>query len=197
MRLTASTRHAPGRPRALARAIPSMAPSTLLIAALGVLLPGAALGGCAQPRVADITTIFLVRHAEKHLDRDDPDLTQAGRQRAAVLARALRSVPLDAVYSTDTHRTRQTAAPVADSRSLEVRLYGGDLVRLAARLRQRPGRYLVVGHSNTTPELVALLGGEPGPPIDELTEHDRLYLLVLHPDGTTTTLLLRYGAPPP
>lgn len=176
---------------------PTRALPPAIIMLLGVLLPGALLGGCARPRVADTTTIFLVRHAEKHLDSDDPDLTEAGRQRAAALARALRSVPLDEVYSTDTHRTRQTAAPAAESRSLEVRLYDADLARLAARLRERPGRYLVVGHSNTTPELVELLGGEPGPPIDELTEYDRLYLLVLHPDGTSTTLLLRYGTPPP
>jgi hypothetical protein len=51
----------------------------------------------------------------------------------------------------------------------------------------------VVGHSDTTPELVGLLGGDPGAPIDEPTEYDRLYVVTLGPDGTVTTVLLRYG----
>ena len=36
-------------------------------------------------------------------------------------------------------------------------------------------RHLVVGHSNTTPPLVELFGGDAGPPIDEASEYDRLY----------------------
>ena len=55
-------------------------------------------------------------------------------------------------------------------------------------------RILVAGHSNTTPKLVELLGGNPGPPIDEKTEYDRLYVVVLGADGAVTTTLLRYGA---
>jgi phosphohistidine phosphatase SixA len=150
--------------------------------------------GCARPGASGVTTVFLVRHAEKQLDSQDPDLTEAGRQRALALARALRSVPLDAIYSTDTHRTRQTAAPLAGARSLEVELYDkDDLGHLAMKLRGAPGRYLVVGHSNTTPELVSRLGGDPGAAIDEASEFDRLYVLLLHPDGSVVTVLLRYG----
>ena len=105
-------------------------------------------------------------------------------------------MPLDAVYSTDTHRTRQTAAPVAEQRSLEIELYDkDDLELLAMKIRRAPGRYLVVGHSNTTPDLVTRLGGDPGGAIDEASEFDRLYVLMLHPDGRVVTLLLRYGDP--
>lgn len=164
---------------------------------LVLLLPCAAAlaPGCAHP-ATDVTTVFLVRHAEKQLDMQDPDLTEAGRQRAEVLAQTLRSVPLDRVYSTDTHRTRQTAAPVAEARSLEVEIYDKDaLDSLARKLRGTPGQYLVVGHSNTTPDLVRHLGGDPGAAIDEDSEFDRLYVLLLHPDGSVVTLLLRYGQP--
>jgi phosphohistidine phosphatase SixA len=150
--------------------------------------------GCSRPVATGVTTVFLVRHGEKQLEGQDPDLTETGQQRALALARTLRSVPLDAVYSTDTHRTRQTAAPVAEQRSLEIELYDkDDLELLAMKIRRAPGRYLVVGHSNTTPDLVTRLGGDPGAAIDEASEFDRLYVLMLHPDGRVVTLLLRYG----
>jgi phosphohistidine phosphatase SixA len=160
---------------------------------LGLLLALPA-PGCSRPAATGVTTVFLVRHAEKQLDSQDPDLTEAGSQRALALARTLRSVPLDAIYSTDTHRTRQTAAPVAERRLLEVELYDKeDLARVVMKIRSAPGRYLVVGHSNTTPDLVTRLGGDPGAAIDEASEFDRLYVLMLNPDGSVVTLLLRYG----
>ncbi len=58
------------------------------------------------------TTLIFVRHAEKAaLPADDPDLSDAGRRRAAELARQLVDadvVPglgVDAVYSTSLRRT--------------------------------------------------------------------------------------------
>jgi len=183
------------RPRILASiAVPAVARAWLLLA---LLAPSLTVTACAtRPTVTGVTTVYLVRHGEKKLDNDDPDLTEAGQQRAQALAHALRSVPLDAIFSTDTRRTRQTAAPAA--RSLEVRLYGKeDVARVIMHIRRTPGRYLVVGHSNTTPDLVSRLGGDPGAAIDENTEFDRLYVLVLHPDGSVVTVLLRYGAPAP
>lgn len=173
-----------------------LARACLFLALLAPLLTAAACG--ARTTVTGVTTVYLVRHGEKKLDNDDPDLTEAGQQRARALAHALRSEPLDAIFSTDTRRTRQTAAPAAEARSLEVRLYGKeDVARVIMHIRRSPGRYLVVGHSNTTPDLVSRLGGDPGAAIDEASEFDRLYVLVLHPDGSVVTLLLRYGAPAP
>jgi len=65
---------------------------------------------------------------------------------------------------------------------------------LAAELKTPGRRSLVVGHSDTTSELVGLLGGEPGPPIDEPGEYDRLYVVRVGPEGSVTTELRRYGA---
>ena len=55
-----------------------------------------------------------------------------------------------------------------------------------------PGRHLVVGHRNTTPDVVQKLGGEPGPAISD-TEYDRFYVVVLTPEGPAT-VVLRYGS---
>lgn len=187
MRLTRATPIASAR--AFTRALTRIAACLSLVLLAGLLAPG-----CSRPGAGGVTTVFLVRHAEKRLDSQDPDLTEAGQQRAQALARTLRSVRLDGIYSTDTHRTRQTAEPLAEARSLDVELYDkDDLSHLVMKLRGTPGRYLVVGHSNTTPDLVRRFGGEPGADINEDREFDRLYVLVLHPDGSVITLLLRYG----
>lgn len=74
------------------------------------------------------------------------------------------------------------------------RLYdSSELEGLAERLRATPGRHLVSGHSNTTPRLARLLGGDSSDMADH--EYDRLYVVSLNPDGMAGTILLRYGSP--
>ncbi|MEM8930379.1 MAG: phosphoglycerate mutase family protein [Acidobacteriota bacterium] len=173
--------------------------------ALGALLIGAQLLTSIPPSHAtepsEPTVVYLVRHAEKVVADDgdgpeDPPLTEDGQARAEALAHALRDVGLDHVHSSDTRRTRDTAAPIAEATGLDIELYDPRrLADLAAHLNATPGRHLVVGHSNTTPNLAELLGGEPGPEIVEATEYDRLYLLVL--GESVTTARLRFGAPSP
>lgn len=140
--------------------------------------------------------IFLVRHGEKADGSDDPQLTAGGRDRAALLAGILRSAEIEYVHSSDFIRTTETAAPTAADHGLDVELYDPrHLSALAETLRRTGGRHLVVGHSNTTPPLVDLLGGESGPAIDESHEYDRLYVVTIGKDGTTSSVMLRYGEP--
>lgn len=151
------------------------------------------LAGCARETVGPPLTVFLVRHAEKIDASPDPELSDAGKARALELAALLRDTGIDRILSSDYRRTRDTAAPIAVELGLEVELYEPDeLGVLAEQIRASTGRALVVGHSNTTPQLVQLLGGEPGSEIDE-SEYDRLYVVTIGPDGAVSTLLLRYG----
>ena len=143
----------------------------------------------APSAAASENVVVLVRHAEKVDDSRDPELSERGKARARALAAMLKDMELDTVYSTDFIRTRETARPLAELLGLEVKIYdGGELSAMADRLRASEGRVLVVGHSNTTPELVRLLGGAPGAPIDD-DEYDRLYLVIAGADGPVTTLL--------
>jgi 2,3-bisphosphoglycerate-dependent phosphoglycerate mutase len=139
--------------------------------------------------------LILVRHAEaEHDPGGDPALTDAGLQRADRLAGLLRDAGLEAIHTTDYRRTRGTAAPIAAATGLDPVLYDGrDLQTLATWLVRSGGRRLIVGHSNTTPELVRLLGGDPGSEF-ALDEHDRVYLILLDGQGglITPTTLLRY-----
>ena len=140
-------------------------------------------------------TIYLVRHAEKVLGVQDPNLTEAGFARAAALVGKLSDVEINYVHSTDYARTRQTAQPVADDKWLPLQIYDpSDLESFAAQIIEAGGTHLVVGHSNTTPDLVAALGGEPGEEIDEAGEYDRLYIVQVLRTGGAQTELLRYGA---
>ena len=128
-------------------------------------------------------TIYLVRHAEKELASDnpkDPPLTSCGEQRAASLEVFLSSVQLDAVYSSDFIRTRRTAAPAAQNRNMETRLYDHkNLEEFAKVLLERGEDALVVGHSNSTPVLAGLLIGKDLEPIDE-SIYNRIYQVVVY-----------------
>jgi len=162
---------------------------------LAVLAAVLALG-CPAGAAADPLVVFLVRHAEKADSSEDPQLTAVGRERAAELARVLRDAHIEHVHSSDYIRTRDTATPVAELARAEVQLYDPrDLPALVEKMKRAGGRHLVVGHSNTTPDLVTLLGGEPGAPIVESDEYDRLYTVAVGKDGTVTSLMLRYGRP--
>lgn len=149
------------------------------------------LANAARSETAEPTVVFLVRHAEKE-EGLDPALTEAGRARAEELARTLRDAGIERVHSTDYARTRATAAPLAERLGLEVELYDPRaLPSFLEGVRDSGGRHLVVGHSNTTPQAVGLLGGEPGEPIVEATEYDRLYAVTLGADGSVSTVLWR------
>jgi len=138
--------------------------------------------------------IFLVRHAEKTAEKTDPALTKEGEARAVALADRLAGEDITNIHSSDTKRTRDTAAPLAKRLGLDVQLYDPrDLPAMAAKLKAASGRHLVVGHSNTTPQLTELLGGDGGTPIVEATEYDRLYIVTTKDGEPVKSSLTRYG----
>jgi len=206
----------------LVRSVRRLAPRALLLAALSIALHGAVAPGGAeaqttapsqpqtqaqiraqtqtQSQTGGVVVVYLVRHAERATDHPtDPGLTEQGLARAQLLARTLGEAGIEHVHSSPLRRARLTAEPLAARIGVPVQDYlPGDLQTLADRIRETPGRHFVSGHSNTTPALVALLGGEPGHPYDEATEYDRLYILTVAPGpagGSVTTTLLRYGDP--
>ncbi len=74
-----------------------------------------------------MTTVYLARHGESDWNAEgrwqgnaDRPLTDRGRRQAEELAGRLASVPLDAVYSSDLRRARDTAEAVAAGQGLEV-----------------------------------------------------------------------------
>lgn len=141
--------------------------------------------------------VYIVRHAERADDgamtgSEDPPLSHAGRERAALLAETLRDAGITTVHSTDYQRTRETVGPLSTQTGVGIEIYDArDMSAFATLLRSTPGRHLVVGHSNTTPQLVEALGGDPSGTIDSM-EYDRLYLVMVE-GGRVRTVLLRFG----
>ncbi|MEJ0055723.1 MAG: phosphoglycerate mutase family protein [Bacteroidota bacterium] len=109
-----------------------------------------------------VTTIILVRHAEKADDSTkDPDLSDAGKQRAESLAKLLAKTKVDAIYSTAFKRTRNTAAPLAQQKGLTIETYNPSKPEEIDAIIQKfsGGTILLVGHSNTTPAIINYLTG--------------------------------------
>lgn len=148
--------------------------------------------GFTQSIRADDAILYLVRHAEK-LEDSDPGLTAQGEARAAALAALLKDEAIIKVYSTDYKRTRQTAAPTAQQKGVDVSLYDPRAFReFAAKLKaeflEKGKSMLVVGHSNTTPYLATLLTGQEFPMLSE-DQYDHLYKVTLDEDGNLTATI--------
>lgn len=105
-----------------------------------------------------VSTFYFIRHAEK--DRSDtknnnPHLLYTGNQRAERWKDILKNISFDAVYSTDYYRTKETAIPTAANNNLQLTLYNPKTIDISSFLKVNEGNnVLVVGHSNTTPQLV-------------------------------------------
>ncbi len=148
------------------------------------------------------TTVIFVRHAEKALvPEDDPSLSPAGQRRAAELRRQLVDADvvagIDAVYATPYRRTEETARPIADALELPLNSYDANDTEaiMDEIVRRHKGEIiLVVGHSNTIPELIGNMGASKKvPPIAE-DEYDNIYIVSIPWFGKTKTIRLRYGA---
>ena len=149
------------------------------------------------------TTIIFVRHAEKAaVPADDPELSPAGERRVAELTRQLLDVDvvagIDAVYATAFRRSQETVRPIADELDLPINTYDAADTEsvLKTILQNHKGQIiLVVGHSNTVPELIANLGASKKvPPIAE-NEYDNIYIISIPWFGKTKTIRLRFGEP--
>lgn len=134
-------------------------------------------------------TIFIVRHAEKQLEGNDPELAYVGGVRAKKLAQILEGQEIKHIFSTDYNRTRLTAEPTSSAAGVEIQTYDpqnhGALVE---QLRKLEGNVLVVGHSNTVSQLANYFVGD-GEKFDDLTdlEYDYIYIVTLEPNSSSVT----------
>ena len=104
--------------------------------------------------------IFIVRHAEKASTADkDPDLSPEGQKRANALADILKDSYITSVFVTKFKRTQETGAPTARAAHLTPTVVPeNEIGALPKQLRALNGNALVVGHSNTIPDLLKALG---------------------------------------
>lgn len=147
-------------------------------------------------------TVYIVRHAEKVDAPGDPDpaLSEAGRARADALSHALHNAHPVLVLTSPLQRTIQTAAPTVEYHSAPseaVSLEEGGAAHVAAtaaRVRALPADavVLIVGHSNTVPQIARALGYAEAADMPEC-EYDRMTRLTLE-GGSVMAVVSRYGA---
>jgi broad specificity phosphatase PhoE len=136
------------------------------------------LCGLLVSTAAAQSSIFIVRHAEKG-QGDDPDLSEAGRARAESLAHLLKDAAISTIYTSEVKRTKQTAAPLARILHLEpITIPAKDRDTLIAKLKAASGNVLVVGHSNTVPDLIKSLGITTPVTIAD-NDYDNLFIVLL------------------
>lgn len=108
--------------------------------------------------------IILVRHAEKAVlesEQDpDPELSDAGRERAMRFRKVIGRYRPGAFYSTNYKRTRDTIIPLAEKRGKEIKIYDprNPKALFDEIMSSKTKRFVVVGHSNTIPGLANLIG---------------------------------------
>jgi broad specificity phosphatase PhoE len=169
----------------------------MLFAVLGAVVLFAYFSTFERP----LTTIILVRHAEKNIEpsNNDPDLSPAGQARAQELARMFGDAGIKAIYATQYKRTQQTVKPLEDK--LGVAVTSLDAKNTAELIRQIRAQHngdvvFVAGHNNSVPEIIAALGGPQLPIIPE-TEFDNLYIVTIYRVGKAKLLKMKYGSPMP
>lgn len=153
-----------------------------------------------------VKTVILVRHAEKmDAPREDPPLTKAGVARSQKLASLLASAGVKAIYTTQFLRTKQTAEPLAKQlgiplTTLTIRVKPSNPREVSEEsIRQivdkimggSENTVLVVGHSNSVPDVIKMLGGDTVPVIDE-KKFDDLFIVTVYEKGKAKVLQLKY-----
>jgi len=139
------------------------------------------------------TTYYLIRHAEK--DQSDksnrnPHLTDEGLKRAENWSKILANVKFDKIYSTNYHRTLETAKPTADFNNLDVTLYDPRNFDLEKFKSETHGKtILIVGHSNTTPYITNQLLEEKKYKMIDESNNGHLYIVTISNDKSSSSLL--------
>jgi len=145
-----------------------------------------------------VTTVILVRHAEKKIEPNnpDPDLTPAGEARAQEIARMFAGSGINAIYATHLKRTQQTVKPLADKTGITPTILNAsqsdELVKQITS-NHRGQTIFVAGHNNTVPAIVSILSGENTPIIPE-SEYDNLFIVTIYRYGKAKVVKIKYGA---
>jgi phosphohistidine phosphatase SixA len=169
----------------------------LRILGMRILGPAVAVLLTAASHAAAQQAVIVVRHAEKADQTPDTALSARGRARAQALADLLRGAGVTHIVTSEYLRSQQTAAPLAKALGLTAeQVPARDLPALTARLRalDPASIVVVVGHSNTIPPMLTVLGWPNTLELQE-GEYDNVFVLAPHPGQRASMVRLKYGQP--
>lgn len=159
------------------------------------------LAVCLPIQAQTITKIYLLRHADRTPAGDD--LNALGLARANHLKRYLAPTKINALFSTNTVRTRKTIRPM-ETPVMPIQVYGTPTqVVTTIRATWAGKRVVVVGHSDTVPQIIQACGCTSPFPAAGIppNQYDNLLLLLVRWNAvgvpTCELLAMKYGAATP
>jgi 2,3-bisphosphoglycerate-dependent phosphoglycerate mutase len=125
---------------------------------------------------------YVVRHAEKSaIPKNDPELTDLGKNRAENLKNILKNKNIGQIFSTQTVRTINTAKPLALDQKIEIQIYdANNQSEFIENLKKnKDTNTLIVGHSNTIRYIINGLS-EKEVLTKDLEDHEYYFLFEIY-----------------
>ena len=151
---------------------------------------------CLYIEVFSQAEVFIIRHAESTSATDHSPLISTGFIRSYKLESLFSKSKITRIFITNTLRSKQTAEPLWRSiggTPNQMVIYNSyaHLRTLIASDIAAGRRILIVGHSNTVPQIISALGVAP-PILPDLNGNDDLFEVIYR--GVNRELIhLKYG----
>ncbi|MFM1754350.1 MAG: hypothetical protein RLZZ236_1289 [Bacteroidota bacterium] len=137
-----------------------------------------------------ITQYYFIRHAEKADSSKNPNLSEKGLERAQQWKILFSKIDFDGVYSTDFNRTLQTIQPIVADNNRLLKIYNPKMMDVEAFKKETHGKtILIVGHSNTIPNMVNQIIKENKYTDIEENQFGNLYIVTLFENQILSQLL--------
>ncbi|MEZ5497004.1 MAG: winged helix-turn-helix domain-containing protein [Gammaproteobacteria bacterium] len=150
-----------------------------------------------QQTQGNSTQLFILRHTEKQsIETEDPELSSEGVERAKYWKKVLQHISFDAIYTTDFIRNVQTAKLIAGDENAKLEIYypmSFEVVRFLQKVKGQ--KILIIGHSNTIPDMVNRLIGENSYPPMSHRNYNQMYIVTIDSSGEPSSILLHIEKP--
>ena len=149
-----------------------------------------------ETRPGPLTTVLVIRHADRDVDRGEDRLLLEGQIRARDLVHVVGDAGVRAIYTTGFERTKETVRPLAECLGIQPIVYGKDVKELAQQVlsRHKGEVVLIAGHGDTVAQIIQALGvNSTGRSVG--TEFDDLHVVTIDASGKANLLSLKYGKP--
>lgn len=130
-----------------------------------------------SPAVAQDTTVWLVRHADRKDGSGNSDLSKDGFKRADDLAALLKDKGIKTIITSKKVRTINTAKPLEDAARGVVVLRLDNSADVVAAVKKSQPNTLVVYHSETLLPIIKDLGGPIGLKKFSCWQYDRIFTM--------------------
>ena len=150
-----------------------------------------------QQTQGNVTQLFILRHTEKQsIETEDPELSSEGIERAKYWKKVLQHINFDAIYTTDFIRNVQTAKLIAGDENAKLEIYYPMSFEVLDFLKKVKGKkILIIGHSNTIPDMVNRLIGENSYPPMSHRNYNQMYIVTIDSSGEPSSILLHIENP--